>query len=270
MKNLAILALLVLLAGGAWGFSCPSGTTTVVELQTCDNAEKTGNVCNPNSTGFNFMLDGSQDSPQWLWGLLAQDSNWISKFYKLYEINVSGTIIDGSIIELNTFQWTYCNPVQNGNQVSFAAYGVNGNVQISITGSVTDATTTQDFKWSFVLQNYQWFTGVAHDLVLFSKYETEGGDSTETKDGSDSSEVVNADSYITTARTALYNGNSVAVSTSATDNGETGYFIIFHTFGGSNTFNTLELDPTMGVNSAAAAGFISVALLLVAMLAVFL
>ena len=281
MKHIiCALVLVFLCATFAMGFNCPAGSvptlTHSIEVQTCGGDARLGDSSCPQgftngSQGFNFRLDGSEDAPQWLWGLLDEDENFKSQFYKMYEVNAtSGEMVKDSVTELNTFAWTYCTPVQNGNIVSFTAYGSKDGTSILITGSIANDTTTDSFKWNFRLDDYVWATGKSNDLVLFSKYETEGGDNSGTEDGKESDhtdQVVNSNSYISTAKTASYNGNIFEVSSSATLNGETGYFIVFSTHGQSNSFSSLVLDPAMGITSSAMTLGLSIGALCFALLA---
>ena len=251
-----ILAIFCILIQVAFGFTCPTGSAPVsaVEIQTCSDNEKESDGSCPQgsssgSNGFNFRLDGSEDAPQFLWGALDEDGNFKSQFYKLYEVNNGGQIVDNSVTELNTFAWTYCSPILNNGVYTFEAYGVNSdNVQITITASLPDSTSASSVKWSLNMKNYVPIN-VNADLVLFSKYETESGDDSGTEDGGKTNVVVNANSYITTAKTATFNSVPVPVDATTTDNGETGYFIFFRIANlYTNSFD-LTLDPKMGVLS---------------------
>lgn len=285
MKTAFILFFVGLFFTSSFAYTCPDGSTTAISIQTCSDSEKVNNECPPvSSNGLNLQLDGSQDAPEWLWGSLAEDANWKSQFYYLYEVDSTGNLIDGSITELNTFSWTYCTPISSGSSVSFTAYGTKDDQGILITGTVNDSSNTKSFKWNFQLDNYIWFNGTPNDLVLYSKYETEGGDDSATEDNPSDPDnsVVNQDSYINTAKSAQFywtkegsssqSSTSVSVTSSAQDNGNSGYFIKFGTSNPdlAGTFNSLQLDPTFGFTSIGAIPLVSIfGLVVFALLALF-
>ena len=259
-----VITLLIscLFVTSALAYTCPAGSTPTnsIKVQTCDPKDQVNGSCPPlTSNGMNLVLDGCEDAPRWLSGTLQEAVNFKSEFYKLYEVDSKGVMIDGSITELNSLSWTYCSSISSNGKTTFVAFGTKGSFGVYISGSVDDSASTTSFKWGLTMDNYVFNTpGTSNDLVLFSKYENEFGDNSGTQEDSNNPihQVVNSNSYIQTASSASYKSSSgtstIAATSSSTDNGDTGYFVIFQLAGKNANFVSLTLDPRMGIKTSAA------------------
>jgi len=252
----AVVAVLLTAAVNAATYECPIGLPPIqgnLHVETCAQPSQTGS-CPAGSTGLWLTITGNGNVPKFSWGLLQSSDSYSVMFQQFFEMSVTGQRIPASTQSLPSWTWTFCTPMAtsdadtNGSTIVLDFFGTKSGQGVYISAHIDNSSSTTDFKWSMNIDDY--VLHGSNNLVLFSKYQNKDGKSQLSLNSH--GQIVNGNSYITTARNASFDSTiDVPVNIDIKGDQGPGFYVVFDLVSAgvqpSDPFH-LFLDPEFGMS----------------------